>query len=443
MARFGLLNDGHDTDGRSFDAYGDTEGKYFAVGDTLGSFNETLAENNVQAGTCASACHSLGENGEANDIQAGFRGGRGTQLLPAIQNVIGGNDPETSVAAAGVMPPNDPIIGNPALSDYTWINRDNPFLEGSEGDSETFLEAKEEFNTLLSYCGNPGSLYAHVVDSDYILLPQPFSDTLSVFNPLDGVICLQSEQSDGQCNDFRVRYQCTDSLGNSSTTNWYNTDSPGGTGDYERRSDHANVCNGMEVTGIEASSTISSGWTGAIAGPVDRLAQFNRYGLVCNNSDQIDGQCENYVVKFISCSDAPVAYTARIRSVWSGRVLTASDNYNDAVAKAQPSNNAWNSQDWVIEPVAGTGNVRLKNVWTGRYLNTQSENEFANVVTYDFIEDWGSQQWIMETVSGSSDVRFKNVWAGKYLTVNSAGDYADIKSQVLNPSWPSQRWLVQ
>lgn len=65
-----------------------------------------------------------------------------------------------------------------------------------------------------------------------------------------------------------------------------------------------------------------------------------------------------------------------------------------------------------------------------------------DIVIYDYVAEWSSQQWIMEPVFGSSDVRFKNVWTGKYLTVNGLGDYADIKSQALNPSWPSQRWRI-
>lgn len=434
LQHFGLLNDGHDTYGRAMSGFFDSSGKYEIVGETFEYMNHFAAFNNDQ-NTCANACHSIGYNSIKNGLQAGTPVGNfAASLIPSIKGVISGIGP--------AMPANDPPTGSPITSHYTWINRDNPYPEGSQGDSETFVEAQGEFAELLSYCGDPGQLYAHIVGSDHIFLSRPFSDQLSVFNAQDGVVCLRSEQSDGQCNDFRVRYQCTDSAGNVSWTNWYNTDSPSYDGDFERRSDHANVCPGQEVTGIEASSTISTGWTGAIAGPVDRLARFDRYGLVCKNSDQPDGQCDNYVVKFVSCSDAPEEYTARISSVWSGKLLTASDTYNDAPTKAQPSNSGWNTQDWIVEPITGTGYVRLKNVGAERYLNTQNDNEFANIVIYDYVAEWGSQQWIMEPVAGSSDVRFKNVWTGKYLTVNSSGDYADIKSQELNPAWPSQRWQV-
>jgi hypothetical protein len=57
------------------------------------------------------------------------------------------------------------------------------------------------------------------------------------------------------------------------------------------------------------------------------------------------------------------------------------------------------------------------------------------------------QQWVMETISDSPEVRFRNVGSGRYLTVgNYTGTdpyYAPIYSQSLNTSWASQRWFVQ
>lgn len=441
LHRFGLLNDGHDTFGRAMTGYFGSFGKYQIVGETFKFMNHFAAFNNEQ-NTCANGCHSVGYNSIKLGLQAGVPpdGGVPGSLIPSIRSVISGAG---EVGIGDVMPANSPPTGSANTSLYTWINRDNPFLEGSEGDSETFVQARDEFTELLSYCEDPGYITAHTVDSDVELRPAQFSDTLTVFNAQDGVICEKSKQSDGQCNDFRVRYQCTDSDGVISYTGWYNTDSPSYNGDFERRSDHSNVCVGKTVSGIEASSSISTGWTAAVAGPVDRLAQFDRYGLVCNNSDQNDGQCENYVVKFNYCSDAPVAYTGNVVSAWSGRLLTASTTQNNAATKAQPYEGSWSSQDWLIEPISGTGYVRLKNVWTESYLNSQSDAEYADVVMYEYVDDWGSEKWIIEPVLGSTEVRFKNVWTGKYLTVTNAGDYADIKSQGLDPSWPSQRWRIE
>ena len=132
------------------------------------------------------------------------------------------------------------------------------------------------------------------------------------------------------------------------------------------------------------------------------------------------------------------------KSSWSGKVLTATANQNDADIKAQPNNDSWTSQDWEIEPIEGSNNVRLKNKWAGKYLNVQNQNENAKVVCYELHEDWLSMQWSMEPVAGNSEqVRLKNAWSGKYLTVETNGDYANIWAQSLNTSWPSQKWIVE
>lgn len=133
-----------------------------------------------------------------------------------------------------------------------------------------------------------------------------------------------------------------------------------------------------------------------------------------------------------------------LKSSWTGKVLTATANQNDADIKAQPNNDSWTSQDWEIEPVEGSNNIRLKNKWTGKYINAQNQNENAKVVCYELHEDWLSMQWIMEPVSGNTgQVRLKNAWSGKYLTVESNGDYANIWAQSLNTSWPSQKWILE
>ncbi|HEX7028585.1 MAG TPA: RICIN domain-containing protein, partial [Gammaproteobacteria bacterium] len=208
----------------------------------------------------------------------------------------------------------------------------------------------------------------------------------------------------------------------------------------ESRSQISGLC--AFPTAIEAQTTVMD-MVFIAYGPNDRLAQLTPYGLVCNNADQPNGQCSNYVVRYSECTDAPEAYEAKIRSVWSWNLLTAADNQNDAETRAQPQNASWTSQDWVIEPVAGSANVRIKNVWTGRYLNVQNNGENAKIVTYDLVPEWTSQQWIIEPVSGGSDVRLRNAWSGKYLTVVDSGNYAAILSQSLNTGWASQRWRIE
>lgn len=451
LAKYGLLNNGHDTFGLVRDETNPDviHGNYNIVGDTFQILREMAVDFNVSSElTCSNGCHSIGYRSNQGDID---EAGTTFNLLPGILSVIF-HSADTVIAAAsihdqGVMPANNPEVGSADNSHYTWINADTPLSGPNDSDTELFSEAKVQFETLLEYCGDPGYIRARAVGSNSIFeLPQ-FADTLETFNAKEGVVCRNSSQGDGGCNDFRVRYQCTASSGAVTTTDWYNTDSPSFSGDFETRSDHDNasvggtVCYGAEVTGIEASSVISTGWTAATPGPVDRLAKFDRYGLVCNNTDQVDGQCSNYVVKFFGCGDAPEPYNAKIQSAWSGRILTAAGSGNDADVRVQPQTASWNTQDWVVEPVADTDYVRLRNTSTGRYLNAQNNSNYADVVLYDYVADWGSQQWIIES-AGGSNVRFKNVWSGYYLTATNNGNYADLKAQPLNTGWPSQRWTV-
>lgn len=132
-----------------------------------------------------------------------------------------------------------------------------------------------------------------------------------------------------------------------------------------------------------------------------------------------------------------------LASVWTNRHITLTANQNDAEVKAQPENTSWTSQDWKIESVSGSTNVRLKNIWSGKYLNVQNQNENAKVVAYDLNTSWLSQQWRIESVPSSTAVRLKNVWSGRYLTVETNGDYANILSKSLNTSWTSQNWVIK
>jgi PKD repeat protein len=454
LAKFGLLNNGHDTFGRTLANNGSTSGKYHAVGTTLDFFNHLSAFNNFQS-NCAAGCHAVGYYSTADSVLAARppgTGGAGVDiLLPSLSfDVIGGSDPKESVEAAGVMPANNPANGDdPTVAAYTWINRDTSYSGSNDSDIETFSAAKNAFPTLLNYCGKPNYMLAHAVGSDLDFRPGELPDNLKTFNAKEGLTCVNSEQSDGTCEDYSIQYQCTAPNGTVSWTGVNNIDTPAGNwqgaGDHELKAQHPNVCIApAKTTGIKATFTLrANGWTYSAYGPMDRLAKFDKYGLVCNNTDQTDGQCSNYVVKFGGCSDASADYNAKIQSAWSGGILTAAGTGNDADVRVQPQTGGWDTQGWVVKAVADTDYVRLQNTKTGRYLNAQNNSNFADVVLYDYVDDWKSQQWIVESISGSSSVRLKNVWSGYYLTVTNNGTYGDLKAQPLDPNWPSQRWNIQ
>lgn len=448
LAKYGLLNNRHDTLSDVATSNTNVPVKYHAISGTVngvpGAFSlwDGLKQSYIDPveSSCSEGCHMIGTLSPQGDI---FQLQRGpTTILTSPVNEL------LEINHANAMPPDSDG------SVYRWINLDTP---GDGVETENFADARNATTTLvpklLENCDAPGLMEAHVVGSNHefvIAQPSRFAflpDKLSVFNLKDGLVCLNSDQEPGrQCEDYRIRYECTSPDGEKTMTDWYNMDSPGFGGDHEERYKDANLCTspaGSKATAIEAAVTLSNGWTYSSYGPNDRLESFSQYGLTCNNADQPDGQCSNYVIYYSNCTDAPTAYTARLANAWSGRLLTATTQQNDAETRAQPANAGWTSQNWTIEPVTDTGYVRLRNAWTGRYLNVQSDNESAKVVNYDLVPEWTSQQWIIEPVSGSTDVRLRNVWTGRYLTIADTGDYAAVLSQSLNRGWASQRWRVQ
>jgi hypothetical protein len=74
-------------------------------------------------------------------------------------------------------------------------------------------------------------------------------------------------------------------------------DTPGSTGDYERRSSFPDLC--ANPTEIQARFTDNSGIRRVANGPRDRLT-FDLNGLVCVNAEQPDGQsCHDYTLRYI------------------------------------------------------------------------------------------------------------------------------------------------
>lgn len=452
LAKYGLLNNGHDTLSNVTLADLSTPNKnvkYNVISGTVngapGAFSEwnSLKQSYIHPteSSCSQGCHMLNTaspQGVIGQLQLGL-----TTILDSPAGQM------NEINHFQVMPP------NADGSDYRWINLDT---SGDSSETETFAKAKTATATmvpkLLNNCAAPNVMEAHVVGStNSFLVSQPnrfafLPDRLSTFNLKQGLVCLNNEQDSGQCQNYKVRYECTAANGTKSWTDWYS--SPSATdGDHEERWRHANVCVGATATSIEAAFTHpSNGWTYSSIGPNDRLAGFSAYGLTCNTADQPDGQCSNYVVRYSSCTTAPVSRTKKFASVFTGRYLTAINNSNNASAKGQPLNTGWNTQSWVIEPVANTEYVRLKNTGTNTYLNVTTQSESATVVTYSLNNDWDSQKWIMESVSGN-EVRLKNLWSGRYLTIGDVTstdpdrNYAPIFSQALNTTWSSQRWRLE
>jgi len=268
LEKFGLINDGHDTWASNYKAVGTTFGQHFndLITGTLQPGSSALTQ-------CSSQCHVVGGNpSQIGDSSAGAQ-----IIIPSINLVIDDD------LGGGHMPPNDPE------SDYRWINRDDP---GYSGDHEDLAAIAREYPPFA--CSNPNYIEAHVVDSDEIITTN-LPDKFNRFNLQDGLVCLSSEQSGGhRCRDYQTRYMC-----NGRFTAFQNNDDPSGSGDWEPRNTFFSKYSGScaNPTWIQARFMDRGKWV-YINGPADRLAEFDTGGLVCLNSQQDNGKCSNYVVRF-------------------------------------------------------------------------------------------------------------------------------------------------
>lgn len=416
LAKYGLLNNGHVT----FDNVNDVNwNRYHAVGTTFGPSHsnwDALIRTNQIRPSCAMNCHVRAVNPPSVRID----GTPGNILLPGINEIL------TMIGAAGAMPPSADD------SDYRWINLDATDLGG---DTETFSASKKRYADLLGNCGAPGVLEARAIGRDETFSTGVFPDIFTRYSIEDGLVCENSKQPDGLCNDYKLQYDCTD--GSWSTLD---TDTPAGAGEDESRARHGTVCNGFGIRKVYAE-TVVNGVTVINYLPPNHLSTFTPQGLTCNHADQTNGQCSNYAVRFRSCTNA---VNAKLRSAWAPhRVVTATGTPNNSEARAQPLTYGWNTQDWAVEDVLGQpGVVRIRNLGTDRYLQVQENVEGSKVILYDMVPQWGAQMWYRETVPGSSDVRFRNAWTNRYLTVQDNGSYAAMLAQSLNTGWISQRWQI-
>jgi len=189
------------------------------------------------------------------------------------------------VNSSGVMPANNPTNKNIDNS-YNWVNLSQ---HDWHGEFETLSVLQYTYPNF--YCPNPVSLTAHAIDSEETFSTDEWPDKFNRFNLQDGLVCLSSDQPGGrQCRDYQTRYMC-----NGRFTAFQNLDTPTGSGDWEPRSSFKSLC--ANPSWIQARYKSGNNWV-YLNGPADRLAEFDTNGLVCYNSDQNNGQCTNYVVRF-------------------------------------------------------------------------------------------------------------------------------------------------
>lgn len=453
LAQYGLINDGHD-----INVLFDEDWHYHVVGsnppgDVASGTHAFKAWNTIMTDNlyypdfddpatydCSTGCHQVAWNSDIGSILPDPEFEIQTiRVLPAISHDI------WQFLTFGGMPP----YGDD--SDFRWMNLETPW-DGIEW--ETFALAKnpdrmQATPKILGSCNFPGNMEAHAVG---VRVENSFStdmmewipERLNTFNLKEGLLCLDSEQAPGEsCRNYETSYLCTEEPDEFETnveywTPWFNGDSPtdGVDNELRRLNEVRLVCDNpiaikarffLDVTPIE------------VIGPSDRLARISPYGLVCNNTDQVDGQCNNYVVRYQDCVGTTEEETVTMTNAWSNTRLTAGGSGNNVAARGQPYNSSWNTQYWVIEPETNSDYVRLRNIGTRTYLNASGQQDNAIVETYE-IRDWDSQRWIVESASPYYGYRLKNVWSGRYLTMRDTSGYSSVYSQNLNSGWSSQVW---
>uniref|UniRef100_A0A672IK13 WxxW domain-containing protein n=1 Tax=Salarias fasciatus TaxID=181472 RepID=A0A672IK13_SALFA len=139
-------------------------------------------------------------------------------------------------------------------------------------------------------CAKP--LKLEVVTTDTMT---PASSTGEIFflnNPTQGFVCKNSDQKDGRCKDYQVRFGCPSFCGPEMCwTEWYSRDRPTRTGDWEllrelRKQYPGQICAKPLKLEVVTTDTMTP------------ASIYNSRGFVCRNSDQEDGICHNYQVRF-------------------------------------------------------------------------------------------------------------------------------------------------
>ena len=195
-------------------------------------------------------------------------------------------------ATAGVV--SNPGTGSPNRLLYTltpyplvwtgWFDRDNP---SGNGDYETVSDLVNE-GSLDPNC-TPIDIQCQTLGStDWTQAGETYG-----CNPPVGGTCANAQQSDGSCQDYRVRFRCA------SWSGWLDRDSAGGSGDYETR--NAALAAGLipatctSPGGVECRTLTGTDWT--LTGEVYTCNTSN--GGSCVNAQQPDGWCLDYEVRFL------------------------------------------------------------------------------------------------------------------------------------------------
>uniref|UniRef100_A0A8C6SSQ8 WxxW domain-containing protein n=1 Tax=Neogobius melanostomus TaxID=47308 RepID=A0A8C6SSQ8_9GOBI len=172
-----------------------------------------------------------------------------------------------------------------------WFNRDN---STGKGDFEILIELRKE---------NPGKICNNPLQIQVLTTGgQPVSSTGDFIDTSDtekGFICKNSDQKNGRCSDYKVRFLCP--IDFCCWTDWFDRDNPSGKGDFEilvklQNENPGKICNNSLQIQV-----LTTGWL-PVSSTGDIIDTRHIKGFICINSDQKKGRCSDYQVRF-QCPD--------------------------------------------------------------------------------------------------------------------------------------------
>ncbi|XP_035014454.1 uncharacterized protein si:dkey-205h13.2 isoform X2 [Hippoglossus stenolepis] len=179
-----------------------------------------------------------------------------------------------------------------------------------DGDSELLTDLRRRHRTRI--CSGPVDMEAETVSG---IKSQHTGNNFHTFNASQGLLCLNSEQTWNQCEDYKVKFTCTGRFCSECRTRWFDHDDPTGNGDYEVLSDLLRIYPGeicrqpiaievQTVSGEPASNTS------------DTFLNYDAtYGFACLTAAQGSRSCEDYVVRF-TCPEEFCEVSQRCRTQW-------------------------------------------------------------------------------------------------------------------------------
>jgi hypothetical protein len=123
---------------------------------------------------------------------------------------------------------------------------------------------------------------------------------------------------------------------------------------------------------------------------------------------------------------APVQAFARIKNLSNNTYL----NIQPGTLVSSNIDNEWWSADWEILPVPNSNYYNIRNRWKSNFISTENSSLMSDNGAFN------SSQWIMEPVAGTNSYTFKNLATGYKLVVqNNTIGMANVFGSPANAQW--------